>query len=81
MARRAAPSLSMPIVVNSSVGSALRNTTGGPLTGSWSITWRMFAPICGGAKMIPSTRWARKNSTTGTMSGTSKLASSLRMIE
>ena len=33
------------------------------------MTWRMFAPICGGAKMIPSTRCARKNSTTGTMSG------------
>ncbi len=66
---------------NRSLGSALRKTTGGAEGGSCSWRWRMLAPIWGGAKMIPSTRWATKNSTTGTMSGRSKLPSSLRMIE
>ena len=57
--------------VNRSLGSALRNTTGGAVGGSCSWRWRTFASIWGGAKMIPSTRWATKKSTTGAMSGTS----------
>ena len=67
----------MPIVVNDGDGSALRKTTGGDALGSCARTVATLAPSCGAAKMIPSTRWAMRNSTTGAMSTVSMLSISL----
>ncbi len=68
----------MTIVENAGDGSDLRNTIGGAATGSWARTVAMFGPSSGAAKMIPSTRWAMRNSRTGTMSTVSDVSISRR---
>ena len=67
----------MTIVEKADDGSDFRNTIGGDDAGSCARTVAMFVPICGAAKMRPSTRWAIMNSMTGTMSTVSELSISL----
>jgi len=56
--------LSIMIVENVGDGSDFRKTIGGYDVGSCAPTVAMFVPISGATKMIPSTRWASRNSTT-----------------
>ncbi len=64
----------MPIAANGGDASAFRKTTGGEASRSWACIVAILAPSCGTATMIPSTRRAIRNSTTGATSTVSLLS-------